>query len=316
MSTPKAKPFKLKPSDGAMTRDDVSLWEYTLLAACRQITEWQQFLPEGAHAIWAATDTDTTNNLSVQNAGDNAANVAATTKLRNDFKNFLTCVATHCPTGFMDTVMRESTSFTDIVEKIKTTYGLDSRGEKFLSCMDIKLEFSSSFTYEQGYMVVKDFFVSSLLPVGARFKDRALPAAEVLSPLAENFIMKEFLTKVHPKLPEHIKNTKGHLFTNEIPTLACNKTVLLDLMDSMLAEIETLDNLSTGQGACPLVKSVRPCPSTSSLEVDEDLFPDYRSGLPIFQTEGVLDREDSELPDHLSKTDILLQCEQKTVFTV
>ena len=106
MSTPKAKPFKLKPSDGAMTRDDVSLWEYTLLAACRQITEWQQFLPEGAHATWAATDTDPTNNLTVQNAGDNAANVAATTKLRNDFKNFLTCVATHCPTGFMDTVMR------------------------------------------------------------------------------------------------------------------------------------------------------------------------------------------------------------------
>ena len=146
----------------------------------------------------------------------------------------------------MDTVMRESTNFTDIVKKIKTTYGLDSRGEKFLSCMDIKLEFSSSFTYEQGYMVVKDFFVSSLLPLGARFKDRALPAAEVLSPLAANFIMKEFLTKVHPTLPEHIKNTKGHLFTNERPTLACNKTVLLDLMDSMLAEIETLDNLSTG----------------------------------------------------------------------
>ena len=64
-----------------------------------------------------------------------------------------------------------------------------------------------------------------------------------------------------------------------------------------------------------MVKSVRPCPSTSSLEVDEDLFPDYRSDLPIFQTEVVLDREDSELPDHLSKTDILLQCEQKTVFT-
>ena len=205
MSTPKAKPFKLKPSDGVMTRDDVSLWEYTLLAACRQVTEWQQFLPEGDYADWAATDTDTTNNLSVnnlivRNADDNtvnavataAANTAATTKLRNDFKNFLTCVATHCPTGFMDTVMRESTSFTDIVGKIKTTYGLDSRGEKFLSCMDIKLEFSSSFTYEQGYMVVKDFFVSSLLPLGARFKGRALPAAEVLSPLAENFIMKEF----------------------------------------------------------------------------------------------------------------------------
>ena len=76
--------------------------------------------------------------------------------------------------------------------------------------MDLKLEFSDSFTYEQGYMQVKDFFMSSLLPQGARFKNRVLEAAETLSPLAENFIMKEFLYKVHPKLPEHVKSTKGH----------------------------------------------------------------------------------------------------------
>ena len=109
----------------------------------------------------------------------------------------------------------------------------------------MKLEFSSSFTYEQGYMQVKDFCMESLLPAGARFKSRILADPEKLSPLAENFIMKEFLLKVHPRLPEHIRTTKSHLFTAERPTLACNKSIFIDLMDSMLNEIENMDNIAT-----------------------------------------------------------------------
>ena len=238
MTTPKAKPYKLKPSDGIMTRDDIALWEYTLLASCRQIQDWQKFLPQGENEHWTATDEDTNNGFYHDNA-------ATQTKLRNDFANFITCVATHCPTGFLDTVIRESTSFKDIVKQIKTTYNLDSKGEKFLSLMDIKLEFSPSFTYEQGYMMIKDFCMESLLPTGSHFKGRILDEPEKLSPLAESFIMKEFLHKVHPKLPEHIRNTKGHLFTRDRPTLACNKALLLDLMDSMLSEIENLDTIAT-----------------------------------------------------------------------
>ena len=239
MSTPKAKPYKLKPSDGVMTRDDVSLWECTLLASCRQMTDWQKFLPPGGeHQNWTPSDEDEYNGLYNDN-------VATQRKLRNDFANFITCIATHCPTGFMDTVLRESTSFKSIVKQIKTTFNLDSKGEKFLSLMDIKLEFSSSFTYEQGYMLVKDFCMESLLPTGSRFKSRTLTEPEKLSPLAENFIMKEFLVKVHPRLPEHIRTTKSHLFTADRPTLACNKSILIDLMDSMLSEIENMENMAT-----------------------------------------------------------------------
>lgn len=238
MATPKAKPYKLKPSEGIMTRDDIALWEYTLLASCRQIQDWQKFLPPaGENQNWTATDDDVNNGLYNDNA-------ATQRKLRNDFANFITCVATHCPTGFLDTVIRESTSFQGIIKQIKTTYNLDSKGEKFLSLMDIKLEFSPSFTYEQGYMLVKDFCMESLLATGSHFKGRILTEPERLSPLAESFIMKEFLYKVHPKLPDHIRNTKGHLFTQERPTLACNKALLLDLMDSMLSEIENIDSMA------------------------------------------------------------------------
>ena len=142
MATSKAKPYKLKPSDGIMSRDDVSHWEYTMLASCRQVADWQQFLPpNGQHMTWLSADEDEHNGLENDNA-------AVQRKLRNDFANFLTCIATHCPVGFMDTVLRESTSFKWIVRQIKTTFNLDAKGEKFLSIMDIKFEFSPSFTYE------------------------------------------------------------------------------------------------------------------------------------------------------------------------
>ena len=243
-NTPKAKPYKLKPTNDVMTRDDVAMWEYTLLAACRQVANWRQFLPGQNNDTWTATDDDVNNGLEVFN--EQGLDEEETDELRRNFADFLTCIATHCPSGFMDTVMRESTSFKDIVNQIKVTYGLQSRGEKFLNCIDIKFEFSDKFTYEMGYMQLKDFFMSSLLANGSTFKGRITNAAETLSPLAENFILKEFLEKVHPKLPEHIKNTKGYLFTEEKPTLACNKSKLMDLIDTMLQEIENLENINTG----------------------------------------------------------------------
>ena len=252
-NNPKAKPYKLKPTDGVMSRDDVAMWEYTLLASCRQITSWRQFLPGQINENWTATDDDVNNGLEV--IDDNGVNEEETDELRRNFADFLTCVATHCPTGFMDTVMRESTSFKDIVSQIKVTYGLQSKGEKFLNCIDIKFEFSEKFTYEMGYMQLKDFFMSSLLPNGSTFKGRLTNGAETLSPLAENFIMKEFLEKVHPKLPEHVKNTKGYLFTEEKPTLACNKSKIMNLIDTMIQEIENLENITTGVITMGQVKS-------------------------------------------------------------
>ena len=231
MTTPKAKIYRLAPKDGAITRDDVSLWQYTLLAGCRQIEAWQKFLPGGDNEVWIATNDDPHNGIT-------HATAATQTKLRNEFKQFLSCVAIHSPTNFTDTIIGEATSFREIIDKIKKAYGLDSQGEKFLSIIDIKLEFSSAFTYEQGYMMVKDFCMQSLRPAGKMFKNKVLANKEILSPIAENFIMKEFLTKVHPKLPEYVRNTKGHLFTEDRPTLACNKDILIDLMESMLADIE------------------------------------------------------------------------------
>ena len=92
-----------------------------------------------------------------------------TNKNRASLRNFLTCLAVNCPSGFMETVMRESTSYTWVVDKIKETFRLNTRGENFLEGSNIRFEFGPDFTYQQAWMKIKDFYTSSLLPARSTF---------------------------------------------------------------------------------------------------------------------------------------------------
>ena len=47
------------------------------------------------------------------------------------------------------------------------------------------------------------------------------------------------------RLPGHISKTRGHLFTDERPTLACNQRILCDQIDTMLAEINGVSNAAS-----------------------------------------------------------------------
>ena len=92
------KPYKLKPSSGdTITRDDLATWREVLLSHMRQNDKWKDFLPGGGKQEWKALD-DTEEN-------DWEDNIKA------DFEDFLTCLSTFSPTGFGETVKRESTSF-------------------------------------------------------------------------------------------------------------------------------------------------------------------------------------------------------------
>ena len=99
---------------------------------------------------------------------------------------------------------------------------------------------------------MKDFYVNCLLPKNSKFKGKVLQQDEELSPLAENFVIEKTLHKIDPRLPDHIRNTCGHLFTEERPTLACNKTILFAQIETMLAELEgNPTNIAVGQIRAP-----------------------------------------------------------------
>ena len=119
----KARPYKLVPP---LTRDSVITWDYNMKAFIRQTKAWRKFLPTGDKHTWRPTKDDVTNGLVVNN------DVDGTEELRNDFANYLTCIATHCPANFFNTVMQESTSYQWIIDRINKTFNLQTKGEHFL----------------------------------------------------------------------------------------------------------------------------------------------------------------------------------------
>lgn len=196
----------------------------------------------GTSHTWTAKTNDPTHGLEVKD-DLNRIDQDKTNELRSNLQDFLTLNASYCPSGFMNQIMRESTSFEWILDQLYETFGLHTRGENFLKGNDLKFEFNAGFTYLQAYMKRKDFYVNLLLMRGKMYKGKELTADEVLSPLAENFIVEKCLFKIDERLPNHVKNTRGHLFTEARPTLACNQRILFSQIDTMLAE---LDNKESG----------------------------------------------------------------------
>ena len=127
------KPYKLKPTGDALSRDDVSTWKQILLGYLRSTARFQKFLPPaGTRREWTASDEDEANGFTID--ADNDEN--AVNQIRADFADFITSVATYCPAGFSDTVQRESTSFNWVVDLIESTFALNTKGEHFLALDD------------------------------------------------------------------------------------------------------------------------------------------------------------------------------------
>ena len=69
------------------------------------------------------------------------------------------------------------------------------------------------------FMTIKDIVCAGLMEEGSRYEGRELTERELL----KNFITKEWLVKSNTRLPKHVRETRGHLFTMERPTLHCNQ---------------------------------------------------------------------------------------------
>ena len=236
------KIYKLRPTDGPLSRDDLSTWIFTVQSHARQYG-WAEFLQDGAHNTWTATAEDPNNGLQILSS-DQTVDHTATNKLRSSFRDFLAAIAANCPTGFTDTVIRESTSFKWIENTIKKTFNLTTTGESFLDGINIKFEFDNSFTYQQAWMMIKDHYISSLLPAGSKCMGKTLTADETLTPLATNFLVEKWLIKIDPRLPDYVRTSRGYLFTEARPTLACNQQILSDQIDQMLHELDNKETMN------------------------------------------------------------------------
>ena len=244
------KPFSLKGEDDEpITRNNKIKWEYNMKAFTGATPSWQQFLSGGTHDSWLPLDEDPgrgvvvhpvhVNDPTDRRAVDYALAAAAnrTNQMRCDLTAFLTCWATYSPEGFFDSIMRESTSVHWILEQIDTTYDLQTKKENLLSGDEINFTITKKFTYQHVWMQLKAFYMNGLLPANSICKGKALADPEVLSPMAECLLVKDWLVKIDPRLPNYIRKTRGNLFTPLKPTLACNQNAICDKIPQMLSEL-------------------------------------------------------------------------------
>ena len=136
-SSARLKPTKLK---NPVTRDSFYTWTLNHKAFCRQDADWLQFLPGSlGFSTWIPFNEDDTRGVviyrrdgqdRIQTDGQGARipDEQATNKARAALESFLVCLGTYCPDNFMHTVVQESSSFNWVLEKIKKTFKLETKG--------------------------------------------------------------------------------------------------------------------------------------------------------------------------------------------
>ena len=245
--TSRRKAYKLK---SPVTRDSFLTWDLNHQSFCRQDPAWRKFLPGGTSKEWLPYDEDDTRGIKIwketdgvrtlDGDGNPILDTEATDKQRSALTEFLVCLGTYCPENFMHTVVAECTSYQWVINKIKTTFNLETKGLGFLAGGDIKIDFGEEGqSYQQGFQAIKEFYCSSLLKVGDKYKGKPLDKNEPMTPFGENVLVEKWLNMINPDLRAHIMKTRGHLFTDERPNLFDNQKQLCEQMDVLLHELDT-----------------------------------------------------------------------------
>ena len=202
-------------------------------------------------STWKAYDEDETRGIRIMKTnatGDQILDDEATDTTRSNLSEFLSTLGGFCPDNFTHTVVFESTSYNWVIDRIKTTFKLETKGIGFLAGGNIKIDFGEDGqTHQQGFQAVKEFYCNSLQKGGSMYRGRALTVHETLTPLSENFIVEKWLEMIDPKLKQHIAQTRGHLFTTDKPNLYDVQSQLCEQMDTMLQELSGNNTPSVGR---------------------------------------------------------------------
>ena len=152
--TARRKTYKLKEP---VTRDSFNTWDLNHRAFCRQDKDWQQFLPSGTRENWAAYE-DATRGITITKVdnGNNVLDKEQTNKVRSALEDFLVTLGPYALEHFLYTVINEATSYKWVLNRIKTTFRLNTRGVSFLGLDNMNLTFvEDGITYQQGFQAIK-----------------------------------------------------------------------------------------------------------------------------------------------------------------
>lgn len=170
---------------------------------------------------------DTSGNASDQTAAQKSASLDL---MLGQIANYATIIS-------RNTIVKNSTSLSDIWTKIREHYGFQTTGSRFLDLVQICLEPEER--PEDLYQRLVSFVDDNLLTAdsGLTHHGDRITTDEELSPSLENLIVLLWLERIHPGLPSLVKQRYGAELRNK--TLASIKPEISQALESLLAELQS-----------------------------------------------------------------------------
>jgi len=146
-------------------------------------------------------------------------------------------IANYCPIISRNTIVKNSTSMTNIWQAIRQHFGFQLSGAHFLDFDKIKFEPGER--AEDLYQRINSFVEDNLLRSDGsiRHHDNVPEVDEEMSPTLENFIVLSWLRLIHKDLPGLVKQRYGTDLRSN--SLAYLKPEISQALDSLLEEIHS-----------------------------------------------------------------------------
>ena len=191
-----------------MTEDDFNIWEEQLIIYLVQNEEYELFLDDGRYNTWRAAE-DFPHRLAAHVAPDQANNLA---KRRKQLRTFLSHVAKSCHKADFQSIMRHSTSFKWITDKLRENYDIQKKGVHFLNIIDIQWDPTQDVTYAAFYNTYRTHILNNLRRQGEVVLwqgDGRLAQDEKVTPMLEDIIVYNVLGLIDSRLPALVREKFG-----------------------------------------------------------------------------------------------------------
>ena len=210
-------------------------WQQSLLFSFAFDSQFAEFLVDGA--TWLKTTTaNPTRGLADDTEG---ANKRTKEQKALSLEIMLGQIASYCPVS-RTSIVRNSTSLSDVWQQIRQYYGFQTTGSQFLNLGDIKQEDGErpETLYQRLYCFFEDNLLSKAS--GITHCGETPTTDEQMSPTLENTIVWMWLRLLHPGLPSHVSLRYGPVLRDK--TLMSIRNEISAALPTLLNELETSEN--------------------------------------------------------------------------
>ena len=236
------------------TLNSFTNWKENLLYILSLDNNFAPFLVDGVTWLKKSTLTPTRGFTDDANTIPEARRRTAVQKCAH-LELMLGQIANYATIISRNTIVKSSTSLTNIWTKIREHYGFQTTGSRFLDLTQIRL--LTNERPEDLYQRLVSFFDDNLVTAdsGLAHHGARILVDEEMTPSIENIIVLLWLERIHPGLPGLVKQRYGAELHNT--TLASLKPEISQALDALLSELQSVEETRIMRSQMPYRRPVQ-----------------------------------------------------------